>query len=153
MAHSIAVQRDLGTRRGLNLRSAQESMRARISFTQAFDRILAIEQQLLDLAKPQVVFDQAGDINVVPGNPEPSVVASLKVVLDSCWKKVNKQLPDLKPVDIVVALEEDQDVTAKLLSPVEMRRRVLHHLMEKAVQQEADEAAAKEAEDGPSFLY
>ena len=122
----------LEKRRAVNLRTNLEVMRARISFTIAFDRILAVEQQLLDFAKPTLVFDQAGGMTAMIVAPDATGVASLKVVLDSCWKKINKQLPDLKPVDVIAALEEDQDITSRLLNPIEMRRRVLRHLLETA---------------------
>ena len=118
-------------RRAVNLRTNLEVMRSRISFTVAFDRILEVEQKLMDFAKPTLVFDQAGGMTAMIVAPEATVVAALKVVLDSSWKKVHKQLPDLKPVDVIAALEEDENVTSKLLNPIEMRRRVLRYLLER----------------------
>lgn len=141
MPKQVALTKEgMNQRRQLNLHSAQEVMRSKISFTQTFDRILVIELDLLAMCKPQLVFDQAGNMTVVPASPDTGAVAALKTVLDSCYKRLNKVLPDLKSIDVVAALEQDEDVTSRLLDPIEMRKRVLHAML------------AKAEEETPSFL-
>ena len=141
MGNKVALTKEnMNQRRQLNLHSAQEVMRSKISFTQTFDRILSIELDLLAMCRPQLVFDQVGNMTAVAASPDTGAVAALKTVLDSCYKRLNKVLPDLKSIDVVAALEQDEDVTSRLLDPIEMRKRVLHAML------------AKAEEDTPSFL-
>lgn len=107
----------------MNRQANHEAMREKISFSQSLNKIQEIEDKLMSFAEPEYVFDQEAQREIrVYKRPDPVVVASLKTVLDSCWRRIAKLLPDAK------LITEEEANSKKMLDREEMKRRMLAYL-------------------------
>ena len=141
--------RKASTRREINKAANQLGMREKISFTKTLDRIMTIETELLEHARPKKVLQPDGSEIEVEANPVPAVIAALKTVLDSAYKRLNKILPDLKAVDanhqLELAIENDEE--APRMSMVELRQHIKHMLSGGGV----DDIETPEPEEQPAL--
>lgn len=68
-------------------KQAKESMRDKISFTKTLASINEAEEVLISLIKQEE-------------EPSNARIGAIRALLDSKWKKMNKQLPDLKAMEL-----------------------------------------------------
>ena len=71
-------------------KQAKESMRDKISFTKTLSSINEAEEVLIGLIKQEE-------------EPSNARIGAIRALLDSKWKKMNKQLPDLKAIEVTGA--------------------------------------------------
>jgi len=143
------MARELATakRREFNKKINREEFRDKLNFTKTFNTIARIEDQLMAMCVPQVVFTPNGDMQMVLISPDTAVVATLKVVLDSNWKRMDKVMPNLKPIDqhALLGLEIEEDEDLPMMDMVEFKKRLRHKLF-------SDRVRASVPDDAPEVL-
>ena len=148
------------SRREMNKATNLEMFRLQMDFKATLARIMDIEGKLLAMCEPQTVFTEDGDMQIVMIQPNAGVVAAMKTVLDSCWKRMAKVLPDIKAQDVHDAVGGDvsDEEDLPLMDMIEFKRRLRMQIVSKQVNEKntrkaAVKAAAKAAEENtPSFL-
>ena len=134
-------------RRAMNIAVNRENFRDRLNFSTTLNKITEIEEQLMSMCRPQTVFTESGDMKVVLISPDTAVSATLKIVLDSQWKRMAKVLPDLKPVDMHAALEQEieEEEELPMMDMVEFKKRLRLKLLSDSINKRHD---PEKAEDG-----
>lgn len=145
---SDSQRRQKADRRALNVRINRENFRDRMNFTTTLNKITEIENQLMNMCMPQTVFTESGDMKVVLISPDTAVAGTLKIVLDSQWKRMAKVLPDLKPVDQHAMLDQEieEEEELPMMDIVEFKKRLRIKLLSDNIKERNEKEEAEDAQ-------
>ena len=117
------------SRKTVNKQLRHDSMRAKISFTKTWTKLESLEDELHALTKPQKVIQGGEMVEIIP-NPPGSIIAALKTLIESNWKKIDRLLPPLKAIDSSAANELGiaGDEAPSMMSRIELRQHIKHML-------------------------